>query len=846
MSTKSNSSFKEKRKRNQEGDVKQKKRISKGKGKEGRSLNGRVVRRGKTLKKKKKIVSNKSKSKVNEKKIKRNSKVGKRESTNGKIEDQDWVELGKTTPKKTIKTAKTKTKRATATKTKAKEKTPTKAKTTQFKKKKLHSRTISKTTRPKKRKNKKLISINKTKSQPNSPIVKRNEKLKKVTKLYSDKKSKKQTQMDLSKYFQKRTTKTTKSKSKTTKSKSKSKSKAKTKTTKTITKTKKPMQTKPKIVKKRTIIKKINLKKKFLNPKKNKTKTKTETETETEKNKIEHKSSQKQTFVEPQLNKEKDKDKDKYKYKEEEENVELGLLTSSESDEENPDDYRKGGYHPTKVGEIFKKRYKALFKIGWGYFSTVWLIEDIKYGGKLVRTKTGKIIKKEKCLALKIVKSSKVFAQVAIDEIKILMKSSSNNTNQASPVVRLHDHFLHQGPNGKHICMAFEFLDQKNLLSLIRQYGVNGLPIPIVKEITRQALKGLDHLHSKCKIIHTDIKPENIMLYSKIGNIPTRLKEKMEHAQKRTELKKQLNLQGKKINQNQNTNKKQRGKSNNNDPKQNSEEHSESDSNSDDFMNITKTGGEMTQQFIHRQSKTRLIKTLNKEGNNYLLKKKNKKFEKSGSGLSLTKKEQDLLLNGLNNNNEDEHEHEKEKRKKREQFLKKVTPDRIKCKIVDLGNACWYDKHFSSEIQTREYRSPEVILGHDYDWTADIWSMGCMIFELLTGEVLFSPSKGDGYSKDEDHLALIMEMFGKIPKDMLLTGKNSKKVADPNDGNLKSVKNLHFWQLEDVLIEKYEFNQKTSQEIANFLKPMFEYDLKKRTSAKELLKHPWLKIDKKI
>ncbi|KAJ6228725.1 hypothetical protein M0813_08218 [Anaeramoeba flamelloides] len=394
--------------------------------------------------------------------------------------------------------------------------------------------------------------------------------------------------------------------------------------------------------------------------------------------------------------------------------------------------------------------------------------------------------------------------------------------------------------------MAFEFLDQKNLLSLIRQYGVNGLPIPIVKEITRQALKGLDHLHSKCKIIHTDIKPENIMLYSKIGNIPTRLKEKMEHAQKRTELKKQLNLQGKKINQNQNINKKQREKSDNNDPKQNSEEHSESDSNSDDFMNITKTGGEMTQQFIHRQSKTRLIKTLNKEGNNYLLKKKNKKFEKSGSGLSLTKKEQDLLLNGLNNNNEDEDEHEKEKRKKREQFLKKVTPDRIKCKIVDLGNACWYDKHFSSEIQTREYRSPEVILGHDYDWTADIWSMGCMIFELLTGEVLFSPSKGDGYSKDEDHLALIMEMFGKIPKDMLLTGKNSKKVADPNDGNLKSVKNLHFWQLEDVLIEKYEFNQKTSQEIANFLKPMFEYDLKKRTSAKELLKHPWLKIDKKI
>lgn len=49
------------------------------------------------------------------------------------------------------------------------------------------------------------------------------------------------------------------------------------------------------------------------------------------------------------------------------------------------------------------------------------------------------------------------------------------------------------------------------------------------------------------------------------------------------------------------------------------------------------------------------------------------------------------------------------------------------CKIVDLGNGCWTYKHFSSIIQTREYRSPEVLFGQFYDTSADIWSCACKL-----------------------------------------------------------------------------------------------------------------------
>ena len=58
-------------------------------------------------------------------------------------------------------------------------------------------------------------------------------------------------------------------------------------------------------------------------------------------------------------------------------------------------------------------------------------------------------------------------------------------------------------------------------------------------------------------------------------------------------------------------------------------------------------------------------------------------------------------------------------------------------KIADLGNACWVGKHFSENIQTRQYRSIEVLLGVPYSTSADIWSVACLAFELATGEYSF-------------------------------------------------------------------------------------------------------------
>lgn len=190
------------------------------------------------------------------------------------------------------------------------------------------------------------------------------------------------------------------------------------------------------------------------------------------------------------------------------------------AEEEDSEDYCKGGYHPVAVGETYNNgRYVVVRKLGWGHFSTVWLSRD---------TSTGKHV------ALKVVRSAAHYTETAIDEIKLL-----NRIVQAKPshpgrkhVVSLLDSFEHKGPNGVHVCMVFEVLGE-NLLGLIKRWNHRGIPMPLVKQITKQVLLGLDYLHRECGIIHTDLKPENVLI--EIGDVEQIVKAHVEQEEMKKE-----------------------------------------------------------------------------------------------------------------------------------------------------------------------------------------------------------------------------------------------------------------------------------------------------------------------
>ncbi|KAL2093879.1 hypothetical protein ACEWY4_011191 [Coilia grayii] len=165
--------------------------------------------------------------------------------------------------------------------------------------------------------------------------------------------------------------------------------------------------------------------------------------------------------------------------------------------------------------------------------------------------------------------------------------------------------------------------------------------------------------------------------------------------------------------------------------------------------------------------------------------------------------------------------------------------DILRVKIADLGNACWVHKHFTEDIQTRQYRSIEVLIGAGYSTPADIWSTACMAFELATGDYLFEPHSGEDYSRDEDHIAHIIELLGCIPRHFALSGKYSREFFNRR-GELRHITKLKPWSLFDVLVEKYGWSAEDAGHFTHFLLPMLEMVPEKRASAGECLNHPWL------
>ncbi|KAK9863799.1 hypothetical protein WJX84_009568 [Apatococcus fuscideae] len=90
-------------------------------------------------------------------------------------------------------------------------------------------------------------------------------------------------------------------------------------------------------------------------------------------------------------------------------------------------------------------------------------------------------------------------------------------------------------------------------------------------------------------------------------------------------------------------------------------------------------------------------------------------------------------------------------------------------KVIDFGSACFENRTMYSYIQSRFYRSPEVVLGYPYDVAVDMWSLGCMAAELFLGLPLFPGAS------EHDLLVRIVEMLGAPPDWLLHKAQNTAK-----------------------------------------------------------------------
>lgn len=104
-----------------------------------------------------------------------------------------------------------------------------------------------------------------------------------------------------------------------------------------------------------------------------------------------------------------------------------------------------------------------------------------------------------------------------------------------------------------------------------------------------------------------------------------------------------------------------------------------------------------------------------------------------------------------------------------------VNESKLVLKLCDFGSASHVaESEITPYLVSRFYRAPEIILGMSYDFGVDIWSVGCTIYELYTGKIMF-PGKSNNQM-----LKLFMDLKGKMPNKLIRKGAFKDQHFDTN------------------------------------------------------------------
>jgi serine/threonine protein kinase len=201
---------------------------------------------------------------------------------------------------------------------------------------------------------------------------------------------------------------------------------------------------------------------------------------------------------------------------------------------------------------------------------------------------------------------------------------------------------------------------------------------------------------------------------------------------------------------------------------------------------------------------------------------------------------------------------------------------RSQVKLIDFGSSCYLTDRQSSYIQSRSYRAPEVVLGLPYDGRIDIWSLGCVVAEMFTGEVTF---QNDSIVS---MLSRIESICGTFPRHMIAQGRqsgrffaksgllfekvsaddkesshNNESDSDDDDSSEPRRQHVDIFQPKTTglaarlgfakdLMERADANAKLSDLegrqalFVDFCRKLLTIDPDTRPTAHQALQHPWM------
>ncbi|CAN1291338.1 Serine/threonine-protein kinase AFC2 [Linum perenne] len=175
-------------------------------------------------------------------------------------------------------------------------------------------------------------------------------------------------------------------------------------------------------------------------------------------------------------------------------------------------------------------------------------------------------------------------------------------------------------------------------------------------------------------------------------------------------------------------------------------------------------------------------------------------------------------------------------------YFKRV-PKSSAIKVIDFGSTTYDRQDQSYIVSTRHYRAPEVILGMGWSYPCDVWSIGCILVELCTGEALFQTHE------NLEHLAMMERVLGPLPQHML---KRADRHADKYirrgkldwpDGatNRESIRAvLKLPRLQNLIMQHVDHS---AGDLIHLLQGLLRYDPLERLTAREALRHSFFTRD---
>lgn len=165
-------------------------------------------------------------------------------------------------------------------------------------------------------------------------------------------------------------------------------------------------------------------------------------------------------------------------------------------------------------------------------------------------------------------------------------------------------------------------------------------------------------------------------------------------------------------------------------------------------------------------------------------------------------------------------------------------------KISDFGNAfsrktaLENPEEFSRAQPTRHYIAPEILISAPYWVESDMWSVGCIIYEMLTNQLMFDPTRENNMGVNSMNLAQIIQMLGPFSEANLAHGKKTNRYFINNIHKfnyLINKKETLYYNLHTI----HKYNKKIAKHTNKFLLTLFCYDQKERATPINAIKSDW-------